>query len=776
MSLDVSSEPQHLNSFTDPVCGMTVDPAASDHKVEHEGAAFFFCCAGCAKKFENDPELYLGGGPKPDTPADPHAVYTCPMDPEIEQIGPGACPICGMALEPKNVVLDDGPNEELIDMTRRFWLAAALTAPLVLLAMGRHFFPGLFVSLSSKALDVVELLLASPVVLYAGWPFLERGWASIRSRRFNMFTLIAIGTGAAFLYSLAAVIAPGIFPSTFRGPSGEVGLYFEAAAVIMTLVLLGQVFEIKARERTGGAIRSFLSLAPKTARRIDEQGNETDVALEDVQVGDRLRVRPGETVPVDGAVLEGRSALDEAMLTGEPLPVERGPGDLVSGGTQNGTGSLIMKAERVGAETMLARIVQMVADAQRSKAPIQNLADRVAGYVVPAVLGIAVIAFIIWSLIGPSPSMAYALIAAVSILMIACPCAIGLATPMSIMVGVGRGAENGVLIKNAEALEHFSSVDTLVLDKTGTLTEGRPSVERIVTFGNRTEDDFLHDAASLERASEHPLAEAIIAAALDRNIELTAVSQVEARPGLGIDGKVNGRHVAIGNLKLLSELDIDSSQIDAELNRLQAGGATVMAVAIDGKAAGLIAVFDPIKPTTYDAIAALKDTGLKLIMLTGDSISTAEHVAGKLGLDDVHAEKLPSEKLSVISRLREAGRVVAMAGDGINDAPALAEADVGIAMGSGADVAIESAGITLVKGDLRGLVRARRLSASVMTNIKQNLMFAFGYNALGIPIAAGVLYPVFGLLLNPMIAAAAMSLSSVSVIGNALRLRSLDLR
>ncbi|MGI9449671.1 MAG: copper-translocating P-type ATPase, partial [Geminicoccaceae bacterium] len=594
--------------------------------------------------------------------------------------------------------------------------------------------------------------------------------------RFNMFTLIAIGTGAAFLYSLTAVIAPGIFPSAFRGPSGEIGLYFEAAAVIITLVLLGQVFEIKARERTGSAIRSLLGLAPKTARRIDDKGNESDVPLDDVQVGDRLRVRPGETVPVDGTILEGSSALDEAMLTGEPLPVERGPGDQVNGGTQNGTGGLIMKAERVGAETMLARIVQMVADAQRSKAPIQNLADRVAGYVVPAVLAIAVVAFIVWSLIGPLPSMAYALIAAVSVLMIACPCALGLATPMSIMVGVGRGAENGVLIKNAEALERFASVDTLLLDKTGTLTEGRPSVEQIVTFDGLLENDLLYFAASLERASEHPLAEAIIDAALARGIELTSVGQIEARPGMGIHGQVEGRDVAIGNAKLMSDLKVDGGQMADALNGLPGDGATVMAVAIDRRAAGLIAVVDPIKPTTFEAIKALKDAGLKLVMLTGDSLSTAGSIAEKLDLDEVHAEMLPSEKLAVIRRLRAEGAVVAMAGDGINDAPALAEADVGIAMGSGADVAIESAGITLVKGDLRGLVRARRLSASVMANIKQNLMFAFGYNALGVPIAAGILYPVFGLLLNPMIAAAAMSLSSVSVIGNALRLRSLNLQ
>ncbi len=776
MSLDVSSEPQQLDIFRDPVCGMTVDPTESDHVVEHQGKAFYFCCAGCAKKFETDPDIYLAGGPKADTRLDPDAIYTCPMDPEIEQIGPGACPICGMALEPKSATLDEGPNEELIDMTRRFRLAAALTAPLVLLAMSRHFFPGLFEGLSSKALDVVELLLASPVVLYAGWPFLERGWASIQSRHFNMFTLIAIGTVAAFIYSLTATIAPDIFPDGFRGPSGEVGLYFEAAAVIITLVLLGQVFEIRAREKTGSAIRSLLGLAPKMARRIDEQGNESDVPLDDVHAGDHLRVRPGETVPVDGTVLEGRSVLDESMLTGEPLPVERGAGDPINGGTQNGTGSLIMRAEKVGAETMLARIVQMVADAQRSKAPIQNLADRFAGYVVPAVLGIAVIAFIIWSLIGPSPSMAYALIAAVSVLMIACPCAIGLATPMSIMVGVGRGAENGVLIKNAEALERFADVDMLVLDKTGTLTEGRPSVERIVTFNDLAEDDLLQYAASLERASEHPLAEAIVAAAFDRNVELTVASQVTSRPGSGLDGKVKGRHVAIGNQKLLSELDITDSQIDGELSGLQAGGATVMAVSIDKKIAGLIAVVDPIKPSTFEAVKALKKAGLKLVMLTGDSASAANHVAEELALDEVHAENSPSEKLSVIRQRRAAGNVVAMAGDGINDAPALAEADIGIAMGSGADVAIESAGITLVKGDLRGLVRARRLSASVMTNIKQNLMFAFGYNALGIPIAAGVLYPVFGLLLNPMIAAAAMSLSSVSVIGNALRLRSLDLQ
>ena len=776
MSLNAAAPKRLADSAIDPVCGMSVDPAAADHQILHEGAAFHFCCAGCAAKFEKNPEAYLGNGPRPQIPVDLSAVYTCPMDPEIEQIGPGACPICGMALEPKTVILDDGPNVELVDMTRRFWLAAGLTAPLVVLAMGRHFLPGLFEGFSSTALDFTELLLASPVVLYAGWPFLERGWASIRSRRFNMFTLIAIGTGAAFVYSLAAVIVPGVFPASFRGPSDGIGLYFEAAAVIITLVLLGQVFEIKAREKTGSAVRALLSLAPKTGHRIDDQGNEVDVPLEDVQVGDRLRIRPGETVPVDGTVLEGRSTVDEAMLTGEPLPVERGQGDLVNGGTLNGTGSLIMRADRVGAETMLARIVQMVAEAQRSKAPIQSLADRVAGYVVPAVLVIAAMTFIVWALIGPSPAMAHALIAAVSVLMIACPCALGLATPMSIMVGVGRGAENGILIKNAEALERLAAVDTLVLDKTGTLTEGRPSVQDVFAIGDIGKDDLLHLAASLERASEHPLAEAIINAAAARSsLDLATVDRVEARPGMGVLGRVEGREVAVGNPRFFSTLEIGVESLLDEINRLRDQEATVVAVAVDGRAAGLITVVDPIKPSSHEAIQTLKAAGLRLVMLTGDNAGSARHVAGKLGLDEVHAEKLPSEKLSVIQRLRSEGRVVAMAGDGINDAPALAEADVGIAMGSGADVAVESAGITLVKGDLRGLARARRLSTVVMTNIKQNLMFAFGYNALGIPIAAGILYPVFGLLLNPMMAAAAMSLSSISVIGNALRLRSIGL-
>ncbi len=773
--MDLAAKTSRVDAFIDPVCGMAVDPATSAHQAVHESMTFHFCCAGCAEKFKKSPDAYLGEGPKPEVAADPNAIYTCPMDPEIEQVGPGACPICGMALEPKSISLDEGPNEELIDMTSRFRLAAILTAPLVLLAMSRHFAPGLVEGVSTRILDFIELLLATPVVLFAGWPFLERGWASIKGRRFNMFTLIAIGVVATFLYSLIAAIVPSTFPASFRGVSGEVGLYFEAAAVIVTLVLLGQVFEIKAREKTGSAIRKLLGLTPKTARRIDGSGDELDISLDEVMVGDRLRIRPGETVPVDGLVLEGRSAVDEAMLTGEPLPVEKSGGDVVRGGTQNGAGSLIMRADHVGGETMLARIVQMVANAQRSKAPIQSLADRVAGYIVPVVLVIAALAFGIWALIGPQPAMTYAVIAAVSVLMIACPCALGLATPMSIMVGIGRGAEAGILIKDAEALERLAAIDTLVLDKTGTLTEGRPRVEHISTFGHDQEDGMLRLAASLERASEHPLAAAIVDAAIDRRIELADAHDVDVKPGKGLSGLVDRQRVVVGNLRLFSDLGIDPSPLKEQMLDLQTRGAGVLAVAIDGLAAGLVEVADPIKDGSAEAIQSLKDAGLRLVMLTGDHEKTARYVADQLGLDEVVADQLPADKLALIQRLRSEGRTVAMAGDGINDAPALAEADVGIAMGSGADIALESAGITLLKSDLRGLVRARHLSRGVMANIKQNLTFAFGYNALGVPIAAGALYPLFGLLLNPMIAAAAMSLSSLSVIGNALRLRFLKL-
>jgi Cu+-exporting ATPase len=658
-----------------------------------------------------------------------------------------------------------------LDMRRRFIVGGLLSVPIVIIAMGRHLTPTLFEAFSPEVLGYVELVLATPVVLWAGWPFFVRGWQSIRTRNLNMFTLIAIGTGAAYLYSAIAAIAPGIFPASFRGEGGEVGLYFEAAAVIVTLVLLGQVLEIRARERTSGAIRALLDLAPATARWIDEQGNEAEVPLEVIEVGDRLRVRPGDKVPLDGVVLEGRSSVDESMLTGEPIPVEKEAGAPVTGGTINGSGSFIMRAERVGSDTMLAQIVQMVAQAQRSRAPIQGLADKVAAWFVPAVIAIAVIAFVAWALLGPPPALAYALIVAVSVLIIACPCALGLATPMSIMVGVGRGAELGVLIKNAEALERLTDVDTLVVDKTGTLTEGRPKVTAVLPSGGRSEDELLRLAASLERGSEHPLAEAIVAAAQERKLELTEAVDFEAMTGKGVRGRVDGSAVALGNAKLLDTLGISVGDAAREADERRSEGETVMFVVVDGEIAGLIGVADPIKETTPAALQSLHAEGVRIVMLTGDNRRTAEAVARKVGIDQVEADVLPEQKHEVIERLRGEGRVVAMAGDGVNDAPALAAADVGVAMGTGADVAVESAGVTLIRGDLQGIAKARRLSAATMRNIKQNLFFAFAYNVLGVPIAAGVLYPVIGMLLSPIIAAAAMSLSSVSVIGNALRLR-----
>ena len=693
------------------------------------------------------------------------------MHPEIRQKGPGSCPICGMALEPEMVTRDEGPSEEYLDMRRRFIVGAVLSIPVVIIAMGRHLVPGLFHSFSADALGLAELILATPVVLWAGWPFFVRGWQSIRGHNLNMFTLIAIGTGAAYLYSAVAAIAPGIFPASFRGEGGEVGLYFEAAAVIVTLVLLGQVLEIRARERTGGAIRALLDLAPATARRLDDTGGEHEIPLEEVRVGDRLRVRPGDKVPLDGVVLDGRSSIDESMLTGEPIPVEKEAGDPVTGGTINGSGSFVMRAERVGSDTMLAQIVQMVAQAQRSRAPIQGLADKVAGWFVPAVILVAVVAFTIWALVGPAPAMAYALIVAVSVLIIACPCALGLATPMSIMVGVGRGAGLGVLIKNAEALERLADVDTLVVDKTGTLTLGRPKVTAVLPEGGIGEDELLRLAASLEVGSEHPLAEAIVEAARERGLALADAVEFEALTGKGVRGRVDGRAVALGNAKLLDALGIRPGGAGEDADRRRSEGETVMFVVVDGEVQGLIGVADPIKETTPGALRALQDDGIQIVMLTGDNRRTAEAVARKVGIDQVEADVLPEQKHEVIERLRSKGRVVAMAGDGVNDAPALAAADVGIAMGTGADVAVESAGVTLIRGDLQGIVKARRLSEATMRNIKQNLFFAFAYNTLGVPIAAGVLYPVIGMLLSPIIAAAAMSLSSVSVIGNALRLR-----
>jgi Cu+-exporting ATPase len=760
----------------DPVCGMTVDPATAKYRIEHDGRTVSFCSAKCRERFAADPARYTtgesdrppaGGGPA----EPPGTIYTCPMHPEIERAGPGDCPICGMALEPKTIAVDEGPSAEYLDMRRRFRVSAVLCLPLVAVAMGRHLAPDSFAIVSARWLDWSEFVLATLVVLWGAWPFFKRFWASLKSRSPNMWTLIGLGVGAAYLFSVVATIAPGIFPDPFRGHDGEVGVYFEAAAVIVALVLLGQVLELRARERTGGAIRALLDLAPATARVVREGGWEEEIPLERVRVGDHLRVRPGDKIPVDGTVVEGGSAVDESMLTGEPMPVEKGVGAKVTGGTLNGSGSFVFEAERVGSETMLARIVQMVAEAQRSRAPIQRLADVVAGYFVPAVVAVALVAFVVWSLFGPPPAMAFALIAAVSVLIIACPCALGLATPMSIMVGTGRGAQMGVLIRNAEALERFAEVDTLVVDKTGTLTEGRPEVTAVVPAGPLRQDELLRAAASLERASEHPLAAAIVRAAEAEGLKPAAVDRFTAVAGQGVTGLVEGREIALGNVRLLGTLGIDPGALADEAERHRREGRTVMFLAVGGARAGLIVVADPIKETTPRALETLRADGLRIVMLTGDNRTTAEAVARRLGIDEVEAEVLPERKLDVVERLRKEGRVVAMAGDGVNDAPALAAADIGIAMGTGADVAVESAGVTLVKGDLGGIARARLLSRAVMRNIRQNLFFAFVYNALGVPIAAGVLYPAFGILLSPIVAAAAMSLSSVSVIVNALRLR-----
>ncbi len=702
--------------------------------------------------------------------------YTCPMHPEIMRDEPGDCPLCGMALEPTTVILDEAPNPELVDMTRRFWVSLVLTLPVFVITMA-DLIPGrpLDGLASERTWGWVQLLVASPVVLWGGKPFFERGWTSLVTRNLNMFTLIAIGTGVAYLYSLVATLAPGVFPDAFRAAGGSVAVYFEAAAVIITLVLLGQVLELKARSQTSNAIKALLGLAPKTARLVRTDGGEEDVPLDRVHPGDRLRVRPGEKVPVDGVVIEGSSAIDESMISGEPIPVEKVVGDRVTGATVNGTGGFVMEAERVGADTLLAQIVKMVSEAQRSRAPIQRLTDVVAGYFVPVVVLAAVATFVLWAFFGPEPPMAYAVINAVAVLIIACPCALGLATPMSIMVGTGRGAGVGVLIKNAEALEIMEKVDTLVVDKTGTLTEGKPRLTRVVPAEGVEERDLLRLAASLERASEHPLAAAIVAGARERDLALEPAADFDSVTGKGVTGRVGGRAVALGNLKLLEQLGIDAGDLEGRADELRRDGETVMFVALDGRAAGLIGVADPIKASTPEAIRALQDDGVRVVMLTGDNRTTAEAVGRRLGLDDIEAEVLPEQKGEVVKRLQAKGRIVAMAGDGINDAPALAQAQVGIAMGTGTDVAMESAGVTLVKGDLRGIVRARRLSRATMRNIRQNLFWAFVYNSLGVPIAAGVLYPVFGLLLSPMIAAAAMSFSSVSVIGNALRLRKLAL-
>jgi Cu+-exporting ATPase len=762
---------------TDPVCGMKVNPAISKHRFEHAGRTFHFCSARCREKFIAAPASYLTPPTKAASPVQKGTIYTCPMHPQIRQDGPGNCPICGMALEPLVATAQAAPNHELIDMTRRLWIGAALAVPVVVLAMGGHL-PWLMVLVPPRLSDWVQLVFATPVVLWAGLPFFQRGWASVMNRRLNMFSLIALGTGAAYLYSLVATLAPGVFPAAFRdasglGPMGAVPVYFEAAAVITVLVLVGQVLELRARAQTGSAIRALLNLAPKTAHRLTASGTDEAIALDQVHAGDRLRVRPGEAVPVDGVVLEGRSTIDEAMLTGEAMPVAKAAGDKLIGGTVNGTGALVMRADKVGAETLLARIVAMVAAAQRSRAPIQRLADTVAGYFVPAVIAVAVLAFIAWAIWGPAPALSYALIAAVSVLIIACPCALGLATPMSIMVGVGRGATEGVLIKSAEALERLEKVDTLVVDKTGTLTEGKPQVTAVRPAPGRTEAEILALAASLEQSSEHPLAAAIVAAARERSLALRSATDFASVTGKGVRGTIDGRAVALGNAALMQELKVALGELAAQADALRRDGATALFLALDGAAGGVIAIADPIKPTTAAALQQLRDENIRIVMLTGDNRTTAAAVAGQLGITEIEADILPQDKGRIVKRLRAEGRVVAMAGDGVNDAPALAEADVGIAMGTGTDVAIQSAGVTLVRGDLAGIARARALSHATMRNIRQNLALAFVYNAVGIPIAAGVLYPSLGLLLSPMVAALAMSLSSVSVIANALRLRRL---
>lgn len=755
----------------DPVCSMDVDPHTTDHRARYEGSPYYFCSAHCRDKFVAGPEHYLSGDkPKP-APTAAGAQYTCPMHPEVVKDGPGDCPICGMALEPMDVTAVEGPSEEYLDMRRRFWIGLVLAVPVFLLEMGAHV-PGVglhrFVTVQQS--NWLQLALATPVVLWAGWPFFQRGWASVLSRHLNMFTLIAMGVGAAYVYSVLAALAPQIFPGGFRDETGAVAVYFEAAAVITVLVLLGQVLELRAREQTGAAVRALLDLAPKTARRIRDDGEEEEVALDIVEAGDRLRVRPGEKIPVDGEVLDGRSSIDESMITGEAVPVEKAPGDRVIGGTLNGTGSFIMRADHVGAETMLSQIVKMVAEAQRSRAPIQRLADAVSGYFVPAVIFVAALAFGIWAAFGPEPAFAYALVIAVSVLIIACPCALGLATPMSIMVGVGRGAQAGVLIKNAEALERMEKVDTLVVDKTGTLTEGKPKLSKLIAGPGFDNETLLRVAASLERGSEHPLAEAIVTAAEEQNLTLSGAEDFEAVTGQGVKGVVDGRAVALGNKRFMDALGVETDMLDAMAEEQRKDGATAMYVAVDSAIAGVVAVADPIKPTTKEALKSLRRQGVKIVMLTGDNATTAEAVARKLGLNDVRADVLPQHKGEIVQKLRAEGRVVAMAGDGVNDAPALASADVGIAMGAGSDIAIESAGVTLIKGDLNGIVRARKLSRSVMRNIRENLFFAFIYNSAGVPIAAGVLYPLFGVLLSPILAAAAMAFSSVSVIGNSLRL------
>ena len=744
----------------DPVCGMGIDPATARHRAVHRGRPYFFCGARCKERFVAEPAKFLAPQPAPETAG--AGPWTCPMHPEIVQDKPGSCPLCGMALEPILPSADDDADPELRRMTRRFWLSVALSVPLLVIGMFEIAFPGVV---------WVQLALATPVVLWGGWPFFQRGWESLKNRRLNMFTLIALGTGIAYLDSVVVALFPQIFPPAFRMTDGSVPLYFEAASVIVTLVLLGQVLELRARALTGGAIRALLDLAPKIARLVGADGGERDVPLGEVAVGDLLRVRPGETVPTDGVVVEGDSAVDESMVTGESLPVDKTIGDQITGATLNRTGSFVMRAEKIGADTLLARIVALVAAAQRSRAPIQQLADTVAARFVPAVLAVAAVAFLAWAIFGPSPAFGYALVAAISVLLIACPCALGLATPMSIMVGTGRGARAGVLVRNAEAIQRLEKIDTLVIDKTGTLTEGKPSLVAVVTLGTIAEDHLLQLAAAAERGSEHPLAASIAAGAEARGLASLPVATFRAEPGKGVVATVAARRIAIGNEKLLAALDIDPAPLAAEAERRRQDGEGVMLVAIGDRAEGLIAVADPVKPGAATALGTLRGEGIRVVMLTGDSRRTAAAVGRRLGIDEIVAEVLPDGKAAVIAQLQQEGRVVAMAGDGVNDAPALAQAEIGIAMGTGADVAIESASVTLVKGDLMGIVRARRLSRATMRNIRQNLFFAFVFNALAVPIAAGVLYPVAGILLNPMIASAAMSASSLLVIGNALRLR-----
>jgi Cu+-exporting ATPase len=759
---------QDESGVIDPVCGMTVDPHAAKHRHDHQGRTYYFCSAGCRTKFAADPLKYLGGTRPRDTMPE-GTIYTCPMHPQIRQIGPGSCPICGMALEPEVASADDSPNPELADMSRRFWIGLVLTLPVFVLEMGAHLFGSHAVPQILS--NWIQFTLATPVVIWAGWPFFVRGWRSLVTRNLNMFTLIAMGTGVAFAYSVAAVLAPGIFPDTFRGHDGAVPVYFEAAAVITVLVLLGQVLELRARAATSSAIKALLGLTPRTTVRLRDDGSDEEIPLDRVVVGDRLRVRPGDRIPVDGDVVEGRSSVDESMVTGESMPVTKEPGAAVIAGTINQSGAFVMRARRIGRDTLLSQIVQMVAAAQRSRAPIQRLADQVAGWFVPSVIAVAALAFAAWAVFGPEPRLGFGLVAAVSVLIIACPCALGLATPMSIMVGVGRGAREGVLIKNAEALERMERVDTLVIDKTGTLTEGKPAVTALVPAQGFDETALLSFAASVERTSEHPLAAAIVRAAQERSVAIKTVRGFDSSPGKGAIGMVERQRVVIGNAAFMDELNIATEALSTEADRLRLGGATAIYVAVDGKIAGLIAVADPIKPTTLPALNALRADGIRLVMLTGDNRLTAQAVASSLGISEVEADVLPERKNEVVRRLRAEGRMVAMAGDGVNDAPALASADVGIAMGTGTDIAIESADIALLKGDLNGIVRARRLSRATMRNIRQNLFFAFIYNAAGVPIAAGLLYPVFGWLLSPAIAAAAMALSSVSVVANALRLR-----